>query len=73
MFARREHESFEKERRPPADRQSPVGRLLELHSAEREATAARVANLFPRPETTEWDVREISYDRSRRARLAERS
>jgi hypothetical protein len=49
------------------DRDSPVLRLLELHSAEREATQARVANLFPPPETTEWDVREISYDRTRRA------
>lgn len=53
--------------------QSPVLRLLELHSAEREATAARVANLFPRPETTEWSVREISYDRTRRARLGDSS
>jgi hypothetical protein len=32
-------------------------------------TADRVAYLFPRPETTEWDVREISYDRRRRARV----
>jgi len=32
-----------------------------------ERTADRVAFLFPRPETTEWDVREISYDRRRRA------
>jgi hypothetical protein len=29
--------------------------------------ADRVAYLFPRPETTEWDVREVSYDRRRRA------
>ena len=58
----------------PAPREgSPVLRLLELHSAEREATQARVANLFPRPETTEWNVREISYDRSRRASLADGS
>ncbi|MEO8092877.1 MAG: hypothetical protein ABI726_09240 [bacterium] len=53
--------------------QSPVLKLLELHSAEREATAARVANLFPRPETTEWSVREISYDRTRRAHLVDSS
>jgi hypothetical protein len=45
----------------------PVARLLALHSAEREATASRVANLFPAPETTEWDVREIAYDRTRRS------
>jgi hypothetical protein len=35
--------------------------------AERSDAADRVAYLFPRPETTEWDVREISYDRRRRA------
>lgn len=52
---------------------NPVVRLLAIHSAEREATAARVANLFPRPETTEWEVREVSYDRSRRARVADGS
>jgi hypothetical protein len=34
---------------------------------ERSDTAERVAYLFPRPETTEWDVRELSYDRRRRA------
>jgi hypothetical protein len=38
-------------------------------SAETAETAARVAYLFPRPETTEWDVRELSYDRRRRARV----
>ena len=58
---------------PEGDHSNPVVRLLAIHSAEREATAARVANLFPKPETTEWDVREVSYDRSRRARLAEGS
>jgi hypothetical protein len=26
-----------------------------------------VANLFPPPETTEWNVREIAYDRTRRS------
>jgi hypothetical protein len=44
-------------------------RLLAIHAAEREATRARVANLFPRPETTEWSVREIGYDRTRRANV----
>ena len=29
--------------------------------------ADRVAYLFPRPETTEWNVSELSYDRRRRA------
>jgi hypothetical protein len=52
------------------DGQSPVARLLERRSAEREEIADRVAHLFPPPETTEWEVREISYDRRRRARVA---
>jgi hypothetical protein len=55
------------------DDTGPVARLLALHSAEREATASRVANLFPAPETTEWNVREIAYDRSRRAPAGEAS
>ena len=48
---------------------SPVARLLEDRSAEREAIADRVAHLFPQPETTEWNVRELDYDRRRRARV----
>jgi hypothetical protein len=60
-----EARTFEPEDRAAGE--SPVGRLLALHSVEREATAARVANLFPAPETTEWNVREISYDRTRRS------
>ena len=52
---------------------SPVAKLLEEHSAQREATRSRVANLFPRPETTEWNVREIGYDRTRRASSGEAS
>jgi hypothetical protein len=55
------------ERREHSSQSSPVARLLALHSAEREATASRVANLFPPPETTEWNVREIAYDRTRRS------
>jgi len=46
---------------------SPVAELLEIHSREREAHANRISSLFPRPETTEWNVRELSYDRRRRA------
>lgn len=48
---------------------SPVLRLIERTRAEREARNNRVAGLFPPPETTEWTVREIAYDRSRRAHL----
>ncbi len=48
---------------------SPVLRLIEKTRAEREARNDRVAGLFPPPETTEWNVREIAYDRARRARV----
>ena len=46
-----------------------IAELLEERPTERGDTADRVAYLFPRPETTEWDVRELSYDRRRRARI----
>jgi hypothetical protein len=46
---------------------SPVLRLIEQTRVERQARTDRVAGLFPPPETTEWDVRDITYDRSRRA------
>jgi hypothetical protein len=42
------------------------GRLdaaLEAHREQRRGQADRVAYLFPRPETTEWEVSELSYDR----------
>jgi hypothetical protein len=51
----------------PSD--SRVAELLEARPRQHRKTADRVAYLFPRPETTEWDVREISYDRRRRAEL----
>ncbi len=44
-------------------------RLIEQTRAEREARGDRVSGLFPRPETTEWNVRDITYDRSRRAKV----
>jgi hypothetical protein len=43
--------------------------LLEARPREPQRTEERVAYLFPRPETTEWNVRELSYDRRRRAEL----
>jgi hypothetical protein len=46
-----------------------VAELLEERPADRHRTSERVAYLFPRPETTEWNVREIDYDRRRRARV----
>jgi hypothetical protein len=51
------------------DMPSPVLRLIEQTKAERRAHHDRVAGLFPPPETTEWKVREIAYDRTRRARV----
>ena len=55
------------ERVPP--RQERLEELLEDSPGTSRQTEDRVAYLFPRPETTEWDVREISYDRRRRARV----
>jgi hypothetical protein len=54
----------------PREGRSPVAELLEIHSRERKAHADRISTLFPRPETTEWNVRELSYDRRRRAETA---
>jgi hypothetical protein len=52
---------------------SPVVRLIEQTRAERAARQGRVADLFPKPETTEWNVREIAYDRRRRAEVSRAS
>jgi hypothetical protein len=41
-------------------------KLLDRRPAEREAARERVQHLFPRPETTEWSVGELEYDRRRR-------
>jgi len=49
----------------PSD--SRVAELIEARPRDRQRTAARVAYLFPRPETTEWNVRELGYERRRRA------
>ena len=43
--------------------QSRLDEELEAHREQRRNTADRVAYLFPRPETTEWEVNELSYDR----------
>ena len=37
--------------------------VLEAHREQRRNTSDRVAYLFPRPETTEWAVSELSYER----------
>ena len=52
----------------PEPASSRLAELLEPAQEERQPTAERVAYLFPRPETTEWTVGELSYDRHRRAR-----
>jgi hypothetical protein len=46
-----------------------VAELLDERPKGRQDTSERVAYLFPRPETTEWSVRELSYDRRRRAQV----
>ena len=54
---------------PERPSSSPVLRLIEQTRVEREERHERVAGLFPRPETTEWSISEIAYDRSRRAKV----
>ena len=51
---------------------SPVLRLIEQSRSERRERADRLANLFPRAET-EWNVRELGYDRRRRAEVSRAS
>jgi hypothetical protein len=46
--------------------QSRVAELPEERTPEPQPLADRVAYLFPRPEPTEWNVRELGYDRRRR-------
>ena len=43
----------------------PVDDLIEQSEADRRPINDRVAFLFPRPETCQWDIREVGYDRSR--------
>jgi hypothetical protein len=49
---------------------SPVLRLIEQTRAERHQRNERLDGLFPRPETTEWSISEIAYDRKRRAKVS---
>jgi hypothetical protein len=49
---------------------SPVLRLIEQTRVERQQRSERMAGLFPRPETTEWTISEIAYDRTRRAKVS---
>ncbi len=47
----------------------PVAALIADSDNHRKEVASRVSFLFPRPETTEWSVNEVGYDRTRRARV----
>jgi hemerythrin superfamily protein len=44
---------------------SPVLELIEQTRSERAARADRLSSLFPRPDTVEWNVRELGYERNR--------
>jgi hypothetical protein len=66
-----------REERPPLEQRrprlqavpsdGPVARLIADSDEHRRSVADRVGFLFPTPETTEWGVREIGYNRRRRA------
>jgi hypothetical protein len=57
----------------PRPAESPVDELIADSDQHRRDVANRVSFLFPRPETTEWQVREVGYDRTRRAEVDEPS
>ena len=49
----------------------PVAALIADSDNHRKEVASRVSFLFPRPETTEWSVHEVGYDRKRRAQVSD--
>lgn len=51
--------------------ESPVTALIADSNTHRKEVASRVSLLFPRPETTEWSVKDVGYDRTRRARVSD--
>lgn len=53
----------------PATGEGPVAALIADSNQHRKEVASRVSFLFPRPETTEWKVHEVGYDRTRRAEI----
>lgn len=53
----------------PRPAEGPVADLIEDSNQHRREVASRVSFLFPPPETTEWKVREVGYDRTRRAQV----
>jgi hypothetical protein len=53
----------------PRPASGPVDELIADSDEHRRQVANRVSFLFPQPETTEWQVREVGYDRTRRAKV----
>ena len=51
--------------------EGPVAALIADSDHHRKEVESRVSFLFPRPETTEWSVNEVGYDRTRRARVSD--
>ncbi len=49
--------------------EGPVADLIADSDKHRRQVHERVSFLFPPPETTEWQVREVGYDRTRRAEV----
>jgi hypothetical protein len=50
---------------------SPVNKLIEDSNQHRREVADRLGVLFPSPDTCEWKVPEVAYDRRRRAEVDE--
>ena len=48
-------------------KRGPAMRLLDQRPEERKRMNERVSNFFPDPETTDWSISEIAYERRRRA------
>jgi hypothetical protein len=71
VFNRKQRATHEPDPEPAsqAPDRARIAELLDERPKDRKDTADRVAYLFPRPETTEWSVRELSYDRRRRAQV----
>ena len=55
----------------PLPEEGPVAALIADSDQHRQEVANRVSFLFPRPETTEWSVKEVGYDRTRRAQVSD--
>ena len=47
-------------------KRGPAMRLLDQRPEERKKMNERVSTFFPDPETTDWSISEIAYERRRR-------